>query len=415
MNHKPSSASGPTGSQEVKQAPASRAAQAAARVAARYAAAPSYSEMLAEEARAAMRAAEAATLAAQQAHAAAQSVLAGLEAASSAAPENTLHPDRPEIDRPEPEPATRPVHVANSHPEIRERRPAILEAAPSERLYLNRIEPHAIEPDQAQADWTEFHPADAASRAPIPGFDDAPMSEIVQPIYANLIQFPREVIATRKVRPRRAEGPLAAAQASMQLSIFEVEPATVSNQPAPAAVDEPATPEWMRTKWSNIELDEKPRRQLAEETEIEESEIPAQPTVTVRLAPLGRRLLAVAVDASLTLAVFLAAAMLAGSHLKALPGPHAMMLLAGLGILAMYVAYQAWFSALAGGTPGMMYADIGLSTMEGGIPSPAQRKNRLLATLLSLLPLGLGLVWALFDENHLTWHDRLSRTYLRQL
>ena len=63
----------------------SRAAQAAARVAERYAQAPSYSELLADEARNAMRAAEAASEAARQAHAAVLYVLDGLEAA--AAPE----------------------------------------------------------------------------------------------------------------------------------------------------------------------------------------------------------------------------------------------------------------------------------------------------------------------------------------
>jgi len=26
----------------------------------------------------------------------------------------------------------------------------------------------------------------------------------------------------------------------------------------------------------------------------------------------------------------------------------------------------------------------------------------------------LGVAWALFDEDHLCWHDRLSRTYLRK-
>src|SRR5208337_253184 len=68
----------------------SRAMQAAARVAARYAKAPSYSEMLAEEARGAVRAAEAASRAALEAQAAAESVLAGLEAASTG--ENTWAP-----------------------------------------------------------------------------------------------------------------------------------------------------------------------------------------------------------------------------------------------------------------------------------------------------------------------------------
>jgi hypothetical protein len=36
------------------------------------------------------------------------------------------------------------------------------------------------------------------------------------------------------------------------------------------------------------------------------------------------------------------------------------------------------------------------------------------ALLLSVLPLGLGVAWALFDDDHLCWHDRLSKTYLRK-
>jgi hypothetical protein len=33
---------------------------------------------------------------------------------------------------------------------------------------------------------------------------------------------------------------------------------------------------------------------------------------------------------------------------------------------------------------------------------------------LSLLPMGLGMVWAIFDEDNMSWHDRYSQTYLRQ-
>jgi len=58
------------------------AAKTAARVAARYAKVPSYSELLAEEARAAVRAAENASMAAIEAQVKAESVLAGLEAAA---------------------------------------------------------------------------------------------------------------------------------------------------------------------------------------------------------------------------------------------------------------------------------------------------------------------------------------------
>src|ERR1039458_10232479 len=70
----------------------SRGAEVAARVAARYAQAPSYNEMLAGEARAAVRAAEAVSRAALEAQAAAESVLAQLEAASEAEATQTPAP-----------------------------------------------------------------------------------------------------------------------------------------------------------------------------------------------------------------------------------------------------------------------------------------------------------------------------------
>ena len=62
----------------------------------------------------------------------------------------------------------------------------------------------------------------------------------------------------------------------------------------------------------------------------------------------------------------------------------------------------------------MRYAGIGLCTFDDQRPTRAQRSGRLGALLLSLLPVGLGLAWAIFDEEHLSWHDRLSRTYPRR-
>jgi hypothetical protein len=36
---------------------------------------------------------------------------------------------------------------------------------------------------------------------------------------------------------------------------------------------------------------------------------------------------------------------------------------------------------------------------------------RQLASVLSLISAGLGLVWALVDEENLTWHDHISKTF----
>jgi hypothetical protein len=62
----------------------------------------------------------------------------------------------------------------------------------------------------------------------------------------------------------------------------------------------------------------------------------------------------------------------------------------------------------------MYYAQLRLCTFEDETPTRRQRNARLIALLLSALPMGLGLAWAIFDDDHLSWHDRLSHTYLRR-
>ena len=363
MRRKTAPANGSAPHSEGRPATATRATRAAARVAERFAHAPSYNEVLAEEARAAVRAAKAASRAAQEAQAAAQMVLEGLESVSSA------EPDR--------DPKTQPRRDAG---------PLLAQAAEN-----------ATEP---------IHPQEA----PNPGVADDYTVEPAQPIYANLIEFPREMVATRKVRPRLAEGPLARSESLPQLSIFEVEPGAISTEPATAVVDVPAAPEWMRPEWPEIELKVQPREEILDEPAPQA----AAAAAAVELAPMSRRLLAIVVDCSLIAAAFLAAAMLVASHTAELPGTRTVEFCAALSLLAIGAAYQTFFFTLARATPGMRYAGIGLSTLDGFNPSRAQRCGRLMALLLSILPLGLGLAWALFDENHLTWHDRLSRTYLRK-
>jgi uncharacterized RDD family membrane protein YckC len=249
--------------------------------------------------------------------------------------------------------------------------------------------------------------------SPFPGADDIYTVEPAQPIYANLIQFPREMVATRKVRPRLAEGPLAGAESAPQLSIFEVDPAAISIEPAAAVAEASAAPDWMRWELMRpelpaIELEEQPRKEIFEEPASYSS------APDVELAPLTRRLLAIVVDSALIAAAFVAPAMLVAANSTALPGPRMVELSATLALLAIGAAYLTFFSTLARATPGMKYAGIRLCTLDGLNPSRAQRCARLVALLLSVLPLGLGLAWALFDDNRLTWHDRLSRTYLRK-
>jgi len=280
-----------------------------------------------------------------------------------------------------------------------------------ERLPANAPERESFwesRPSIFEAHADERQRPSAATPAAQGGRDDF-AGEAAQPIHANLIQFPREMIATRRVRPRREEGPLAGAEPGSQLSIFEVDPGAISIQPAAAVRDEPAAPTWMRPEWPVFELEEQPRGDL-----IEESAPEARRMLPVALAPLSRRLLAIVVDVSLVSAAFAAVAMSAATYANRLHNPRAAAVIGLLVLLAIGASYLTLFFTLAKSTPGMWYAGIALSTLEGDGPTRAQRYRRLMALPLSLLPLGLGLAWALFDECNLTWHDRLSGTYLRR-
>jgi uncharacterized RDD family membrane protein YckC len=403
----------------------SRAARAAARVAARYAQAPSYSEMLADEARAAVRAAEAASRAALQAQAAAESVLAGLEAASSTL--DLEFPDAPDI-TPDPTPqwnapveperspapvlraATQPVEKLPPAFRLDEDTPAH-EDAPA-AVQSARIDGDFGPPAQSRWDSTE------ESHSPL-HTDGYELVEPARPIHANLIEFPRELVATRKLRPRRAEGPYAASmEAQGQLSIFEVEPWTISTEPeATGAASEADSANWAGPKWSGIELDEEPREEIAAPApapaRVERSK-PSAADAALLLAPMNRRVMAAVIDFSLIAGSFVAAAFLAASKVTALPSIQALEKGSAVSLALIALFYLTVFFTLASVTPGMKYANLEIRTFSGEKPTRAQRCGRLAALLVSLLPVGLGVMWSLFDDQHLCWHDRLSGTYPRR-
>jgi len=399
----------------------SRAAQAAARVAARYSKAPSYSEMQAAEARTVVRAAEIATQVALEAQAAAEAVLANLDAAAIAPdtrekkPPRTVRPAEPFL-KLEAAPAAPPESAQNP---FQESKPA--KKAPTGKK--TSVENQAIgilwEPDmpvrttetpiahvQRENSRFEIPVEDWWESAPTVDEADAVLEPVepAQPIFANLIEFPSELVATRKVRPRLAEGPNSAGPTDGQLSIFEVEPGAISIEPEISA----APVKSVGPEWSGMELDAQPTPQSQLEAE------PARKAPVIELACLSRRLMAAVVDGSLIAGVFLAVAVEIAQHTAQLPALRVAEQFAAVGLFATAIIYLAIFSTLTASTPGMKYAGVSLCTFSDEFPTCIQRLQRLGALFLSLLPMGLGIVWGLFDEEHLSWHDRLSQTYQRK-
>jgi len=340
-----------TGQENVGQ----RGAQAnnvAARVAERYSKAPSYSEVLAAQA-AAARAAQAAAEAAAQAHAAAQAMLAGLK---EAAVEEVIE-EEPKVLRPDPVPAV--------NQDLR--RPLITEIV---------------------------DPFEEATVVP------------AQPLPAKLLEFPRELVATRKARPRLEEGPLRESDTldGSQLRIFEVEPEAISKEP----VVDPVLPEW-----HSIRLDAKPREEFHEPESVPKEKFHTIFELPLQTAPLQDRMMAGIVDVSLVLAAFLLFVLVFVACTAHPPTGKAALAEAGMTLAVLFVLYQWLFFTYSDATPGMRYAKIALCTFDDENPTRKAMRNRVGALLLSACPLGMGFLWTLLDEDHLGWHDRITRTYQR--
>jgi uncharacterized RDD family membrane protein YckC len=80
--------------------------------------------------------------------------------------------------------------------------------------------------------------------------------------------------------------------------------------------------------------------------------------------------------------------------------------------VAVYLQYFALFTVFGGTTPGMMMRGLHVVSFTGETPSPRQMLWRSVGYMLSAGTFFMGFLWAMWDEDALTWHDRLSHTYL---
>jgi len=78
----------------------------------------------------------------------------------------------------------------------------------------------------------------------------------------------------------------------------------------------------------------------------------------------------------------------------------------------VYLQYFALFTVFGGTTPGMMLRGLRVVDFSGEEPSPRQLLLRAAGYMLSAGTFFLGFLWVQWDEDELTWHDRISCTYL---
>jgi uncharacterized RDD family membrane protein YckC len=125
----------------------------------------------------------------------------------------------------------------------------------------------------------------------------------------------------------------------------------------------------------------------------------------------AHRMIAAAFDISMVLialGVFLGVFFLSGGMLM-LTKQNAPFFVLIVALLALF--YRFLWVLGNGETPGMRFAGLRLVNFDGRKPDRDQRAFRQLSSMLSLASAGLGLVWALVDEENLTWHDHISKTF----
>jgi uncharacterized RDD family membrane protein YckC len=77
-----------------------------------------------------------------------------------------------------------------------------------------------------------------------------------------------------------------------------------------------------------------------------------------------------------------------------------------------YAIYFGLFTGLGGTTPGMYFRGLAVVGFDGEAPRTRQLLWRSFGYALSGGTLLLGYAWVLWDEDHLSWQDRISQTYI---
>ena len=148
----------------------------------------------------------------------------------------------------------------------------------------------------------------------------------------------------------------------------------------------------------------------------------------VRASGFGRRLVAATVDgfllASISIIVTFVTALVLGAPLPRAREIGPDLLVAGIldrnpmavGTIGLFagltILYQLYGVGMAGQTLGMKMVRTRVIGPHGRPPGAVRGLVRVLALAISVLPGGLGWLWALFDREHRALHDHLAGTYV---
>ncbi len=150
---------------------------------------------------------------------------------------------------------------------------------------------------------------------------------------------------------------------------------------------------------------------------IESAQLPAaekRPGIDIPLqsAPLMRRVVASAIDATIVGAAYATSGFIFWKVAGVRPPRLEFLGMAVVAPALLWALYQYLLIVYAGSTPGLRLAKLELNCFSGRPVGRSTRRWRVLASYLSALSLGMGYAWVFLDEDCLCWHDRITRTYL---
>jgi len=146
---------------------------------------------------------------------------------------------------------------------------------------------------------------------------------------------------------------------------------------------------------------------LTPSAEVPESAIYCDAPVAMPI----HRLMAAALDGSMvliSLGIFLTIFYLAGGKvvLNKMTLPFYL-----IGMFTTLTLYRSLWCMANTDSIGMRWSGLTLVTFDGGKPESKHRWYRMLASCISAMAGGLGILWCLVDEEKLTWHDHMSKTF----
>lgn len=132
------------------------------------------------------------------------------------------------------------------------------------------------------------------------------------------------------------------------------------------------------------------------------------PRETHELAGLSARLAALIIDMILVFLLLLLVIFV----LALIGGDGSASIIQAIGF-AIPVAYHWYFwTRRDGQTPGKFALSIRVIKADGTPLSDTDAVIRAIGYNVSSFVFGLGYLWAIFDKNNQTWHDKLARTYV---